>query len=267
MTTSALSRTNSLDYWHQCLSTPESKDDSYSYQSSEQCPFYLPPEFGGDSPQSRPWESSEQSPSKREAPSVRLNVDEVEGRAIQLANLDPKTTESEIVSAVGGIDAIESIDLSKVSLGIAFVSFHDLRAAQSARSRKIHLHGRNVSIVFCPPEPIQNPEKPPNNGTLVLFHLRPVVTAPMLTDEFSPFGEVKEVRSAPGKEGQKFVEFWDKRAAEKAMASLKGKKVCGSKVSIEYSLPGGLRKFRPDFSGVRLPTVERPMNRNSTTSF
>jgi RNA recognition motif-containing protein len=189
---------------------------------------------------------------------LSLGLDEYESRTLQLANLDPATTANELTSAFGGAHSVETVDVSQSHLGVAFIHFYDLRDAVAARHRTAILRGRPVPSIFSPPDPGANLQRPRNNGTVVLFHLRTDITDQELEEEFLWFGCVKQIRSAPGRAGQKFIEFWDKRDAERALKCIKGKRICNSKVSIEYSFPGGSRRVPAACSNQRLPTIERP---------
>jgi hypothetical protein len=52
-------------------------------------------------------------------------------------------------------------------------------------------------------------------------------------------GDVKELRETPSKRQHKFVEFFDVRAAARALQSLDGTELGGKHVKIEFSRPGG----------------------------
>ena len=41
---------------------------------------------------------------------------------------------------------------------------------------------------------------------------------------------------------QKFIEYWDIRSAEKALNEMNNQVVGGSKISIDFSVPGGMRR-------------------------
>ena len=78
------------------------------------------------------------------------------------------------------------------------------------------LRQRNVDVHFSVPKDNAT-EADPNTGTLVVFNMDGSITRPQVLELFSRFGEVKEVRSTPRKDGHKFVEFFDSRHATVAL--------------------------------------------------
>jgi RNA recognition motif-containing protein len=181
---------------------------------------------------------------------------EMESRAIFLSNLDAQTAPAEVLEAMSSFGEVHSLDLGQAQFGLAVVRYFDIRAAHAARRHRVHLRGRPLLAIFGPPFPIVNPRKPPNNGTIVVFHLRSGVSNDAIAAEFSQFGEIRQIRSAPGKLTQRFIEFFDLRAAQAAVKATRGKKMFNSKISVEFSLPGGFRRAAD--KGPKLPTVERP---------
>jgi RNA recognition motif-containing protein len=137
------------------------------------------------------------------------------------------------------------------------IQFYDLRAAQAMRKCQFVLHNRNLNLSYGPLLPIVDARKPPNNGTIVVFHLRKGVADEEIRAEFAQFGDIRQIRSAPAKVTQRFVEYFDKRSALKALKGMKGKRVLNSKISVEFSLPGGHRKAVELGTTGRVPTIER----------
>jgi RNA recognition motif-containing protein len=184
---------------------------------------------------------------------------ETETRVLQISNVDPETTVDELIATFSCFGDVDSVDANNVRHGIATIKFFDLQAALAARQSRVALKGKLLVMMFGAPDPVSNPRKPPNNGTIVVFHLRKGVTDDQIRDEFVKFGEIRQIRSAPGKQSQRFVEYWDTRAAAQALKGMKSKKVFDSKISVEYSLPGGYRKTQTQAqpAGTRLPTIER----------
>ena len=85
----------------------------------------------------------------------------------------------------------------------------------------LHLHGfmlrqRALDIHYSVPK--ENAAEPDlNQGTLVVFNMDSSIPRNQILDLFSQFGEVKEIRATPKKEGHKFVEFYDSRHAHAAL--------------------------------------------------
>ena len=104
------------------------------------------------------------------------------------------------------------------------------------------LKGKTITVSFAPLPVILDPKKPPNNGTIVIFHLPAGITDDQIVTIFGQFGEIRQIRGTPTKTQQRFVEYYDTRHAEAALLSMSGKYVMGTRVSIEFSLPGGFRR-------------------------
>ena len=122
------------------------------------------------------------------------------------------------------------------------IHFYDIRSAQWAKMSELRIRGKAVFKTYALNEEVSNPSKPPNNGTIVVFHLPKSITEQEIFNTFSKYGEVRQIRSTPLKQNQKFIEFYDLRCAENALKSMNGKQIKNSRVSIEFSLPGGFRK-------------------------
>jgi hypothetical protein len=243
-------RWGSMDRWQEYLATPPSADLA-SIDLDSEMGFELPDVNGlvGYVPTDL-----------CEAP-MDLYPDEFESRALSLSNIDPASRSEDIRLGFSRFGDVHAIDMTQIHLGIAVVQFYYNRAACRARSTKVSVYGRPIAVLFKPPEAVLDPQNAPNNGTLVFFHLRPGVTNEMMEDELRRFGEIREIRSCPGKDDQRFVEFWDLRAAENALAELKGKKLFRSRITVGFSVPGGMRRPGMPSSMPQLPKVERVAHR------
>lgn len=124
------------------------------------------------------------------------------------------------------------------------VEFFDLRNAIFYRHKfsTSVLNGYIANVRYAPPLPYEKKQKPPNNGTLVIFHLPPDITSQQLDAIFSVYGQIRQIRGTPFKPSQRFVEFWDTRDSQKALVGLNGQIIGGNKISVEFSLPGGFRR-------------------------
>ena len=169
---------------------------------------------------------------------------EVENRCLCVNNANPTTTKNEILDIFGHHGVINKIDMNKINEGLFTVDYFDIRHANSAKMllNGSKLKGYKLSISFAPLPIIVDPKKPPNNGTIVIFHLPQGITDDQIMTIFSQFGEIRQIRGTPTKSQQKFVEYWDTRSAESALMSMSGQYVMGNRVSIEFSLPGGFRR-------------------------
>ena len=127
--------------------------------------------------------------------------------------------------------------------GFVMVSYYDIRAAKAAMKR---LQGRvvrrrKIDIHFSIPKDSAY-ERDMNQGVLVLFNLPASVTKDEVLALCSRFGKVMEVREAPGKPQQRFVEYYDIRDAETAMQGLADAVVGGNAIKVEYSRPSVARR-------------------------
>jgi RNA recognition motif-containing protein len=259
---------SSMDKWLEFLATPPSFEKVTRHSDSESIlpgMTCLPRSLFDDPPPAScpPFPQSSQSFIHLQ-PSTFIPepFSEPESRLIQIANIDPGTTCSDIQSIFSMDGDIDAVDVSQVDQGVASVRFYHLQSAMQARQRRITHRGKCWVLGFGPPDPVVNPRKPPNNGTIVVFHLRQGVSDDEIRDLFSQFGEIRQIRSAPSRQTQRFVEYWDTRSAEQALKAMKSKKVFDSKISVEYSLPGGFRKTQEFCPAMRLPTIERVSRSN-----
>lgn len=181
----------------------------------------------------------------RESTPINTNTIEIENRCLMFKNLDPATTEIEIRQLLSDNDDIRSIDMSALqSANIVLVDFYNLRRANSVKMlfNKHVYKGRTLDVSYAPLKKIVDPKKPPNNGTIVVFHIPENVTEQMINTIFSKYGDIRQIRGTPSKGFQKFIEYWDVRCAQDALTQMNGKLLMGSRITIEFSLPGGFRK-------------------------
>jgi hypothetical protein len=166
---------------------------------------------------------------------------EWEDRALTISNLHCDITRDGIYNRALEFGDVESVTLDPATRTAA-VRFFDLRAAYRMRASHFGSQGQTWVTRFAPPAPVRDVKKPPNNGTIVLFHLKPGTTDAAIHKEFAQYGAIRQVRSRREHQTQKFIEFWDVRAADRAVKATKGKIVLNSKVAVDFSLPGGYRK-------------------------
>jgi RNA recognition motif-containing protein len=188
---------------------------------------------------------------------------ELEDRRVIISNLSPDVTVDKVCQLAQSFGDVESSHIDPVT-HVATVKFFDLRSAHRMQGARIG----NWATQFAPPEAIANKKRPPNNGTIVIFHLKVGVSDDAIRAEFARFGEIRQIRSPPGRDTQRFVEYWDTRHARKALNGTKGKTICGSKVSVEFSLPGGAyRKNAEVWQQNRPPVISRKTVVPCTISF
>jgi len=111
--------------------------------------------------------------------------------------------------------------------GMAFVTYFDSRHAEAAKKdmQGSELNGRPIDVHFSLPKDEEDQtQDDKNNGTLFVS-VRNSSSHIKNTDMFSFFsqwGQVREVRDCRNSPTQKFVEYYDLRDAEKALASANG---------------------------------------------
>ena len=183
------------------------------------------------------------------AASSQIPVDYLyENRTLLIENVHPETTEQEIkemFSLQEKDSSLYQIHMDNISKGIVTVDYYDLRKSYSAIMKlngKV-LHNTIIKVDYAPQQADIDPKHPPNNGTIVVFHLPKKVTEDKIVATFSPFGEIRQVRMSPSKnEITAFIEYFDLRAAKKALNTKNGKYVMGARIKIEYSTPHSVRK-------------------------
>jgi hypothetical protein len=145
-------------------------------------------------------------------------------------------------------------DVRREPAGLTSIRFFDLRAARLMRTSEIIAEGRPMEMGFGPQLEVTNPRRPPNNGTIVVFHISTGVTDESICAEFERFGDIRQIRSTPHRENQKFIEFWDSRSAQKAAEEMNGRWVFGARIAVDFSLPGGCRKMAEP---PKVPTIQK----------
>lgn len=178
------------------------------------------------------------------------DFNEIENRTLLISNVNPNTTRDEIEEAFFVLDGVKKYDFSKIENGIILIEYYDLRFAIQFKKMKngTILHGSAVIVSYAPLQKILDPKNPPNNGTIVVFNLSNGINDQLIESTFGHFGLIRQIRGTPAKPNQRFIEYYDTRNSELALNKLNGKYVLGSRVSIEFSLPGGFRRNvqRPD---------------------
>jgi hypothetical protein len=184
---------------------------------------------------------------------------EIESRTVLVSNLPSETTMDDFLKAISSFGDVESVSTEKIGRGLASVKFYDLRDAYRLRASSMSVHGRTSLVAFGPTETVSETGSSVNTGTIIVFNVGLGVTDEVIEKVFEVFGNVREIRRSPGKDRQRFIEFWDKRNANEALTRLQGQFVreLKGKLSIDFSRPGGFRAKVKQLSRNRLPTIER----------
>ncbi|KAM0747733.1 hypothetical protein T439DRAFT_382835 [Meredithblackwellia eburnea MCA 4105] len=127
------------------------------------------------------------------------------------------------------------------SRGMAFVTFYDLRPANISKERlnNLELGGRKIDVHFSLPRDVdisKRCERDKNQGTLILSIRNPTspLSEPELWNRFSQYGELKNIVHPPEfRRDERRIEYWDSRAAERALDDLHGQRMAGGTVVLE----------------------------------
>ena len=185
---------------------------------------------------------------------------ELENRIIQIDGLNPETTEEDLKNYCKELN-IQDDGISKVTIDIskcrAYITFFDLRNAILFRSKinghviKRHaLRGR-----YAPFPKVEYSRSPPNEGTIVIFHLPENITQNDLVHQFGAFGDIKQIRDSPKNRSQKFIEYFDIKAAESAKETTNGQFYGKNRLIVDFSLPGGFRKVHNPYKNQNIREV------------
>lgn len=169
--------------------------------------------------------------------------DEHPSRTLLLRKINSNIEDSELKALFEQYGDVRTFYRASKHCGFVTISYYDIRAARNAmkslqnkltRSGKLDIH---YSI------PKDNPSaKEINQGTLVVFNLDSSVSNDELHHIFGVYGEIKEIRETPQKIHQKYIEFYDTRAAEAALRELNSRYIAGKQIKLEPSHLRGLRK-------------------------
>lgn len=184
---------------------------------------------------------------------------EFPSRTVVISNIPNEVTQEEfemIFKDFGDIEGFEIQQQSKL-----LVRFFDLRDAMYIRASKIYLRGRQLIMSFTTEISDFDKKTPPNNGTIVLFHVPEKALDAELFNEFKQFGEIREIRRTPYKDTQRFIEFYDKRCATEAKNQKNKTKLrlggIKTRINIEYSVLGNNRINYLKFYQNDVPTITR----------
>lgn len=203
----------------------------------------LGPQAGGPAAgqPGQPWRAQ---PGSADDPTMEAFV----SRTLYMKYLSPSMTEERITQLCethGG-------DVRRITVqpgkNIAFVEFHDIRAAEKAR---VALKGllpadgeKPLEVQYSRSREDRGSAKdggPPIKATL---YVRPSTSDRFFTDPntaddyktlFSGYGEVKKVNINRKREAEKFIEFYDLRAAESALKALNGHNFNGVQLEVQYA--------------------------------
>ncbi|KAH0788166.1 protein MEI2-like 2 [Histomonas meleagridis] len=166
---------------------------------------------------------------------------ELESRSVEVYNLEKKFTQENMHELINPPTVLNYFEMN--SDGSVHMEFFDLRHSVMFHDmfNGMKIGDREITVKYSVPKSLPGSE-PINNGTIVLFHLTPSINNQQLSKVFSKFGEIKQIRGTPQKPMQRFIEYWDIRGSAEAFKEMDGASIYNARISIKFSVPGGLRR-------------------------
>ncbi|KAI4383634.1 hypothetical protein MLD38_009446 [Melastoma candidum] len=154
-------------------------------------------------------------------------------RTLFVRNINSNVEDSELQALFERYGEIQSLYTACKQRGFVMISYYDIRASHDAM-RALQgrpLQRRNLDIHYSIPKD-NSTEKELSQGMLAVYDLDPSISDDEVRHIFSNYGEVKEI--SDGLHGnQKYVEFYDIRAAEAALLALNMSEIAGRRIKIQ----------------------------------
>ncbi|XP_050221966.1 protein MEI2-like 4 isoform X2 [Mercurialis annua] len=170
-------------------------------------------------------------------------------RTLFVRNINSNVEESELRALFEQYGDIRTLYTSCKHRGFVMISYYDIRAASNAKEQlqDTPLRRRKLDIHYSIPK--DNPsEKDISQGTLVALNLDASISNNELHRIFSVFGDIKEIRETSNRSHQKFIEFYDVRAAEEALRASNRSDITGKRIKLEPCRPGDSRRLLQQIS-------------------
>ncbi|MQL96573.1 hypothetical protein Taro_029255, partial [Colocasia esculenta] len=170
-------------------------------------------------------------------------------RTLFVRNINSEVNDYELKALFEKYGEVHTLYTACKHRGFVTISYYDIRSACHAMKtlQNKRLGHRTLDIHFSIPK--DNPsEKDINEGTLVVSDLDASVSNDDLLQIFGFYGDIKEICGSPHGHHQKFIEFYDIRAAEAARYALKYSGTAGTQIKLETSRPGGKGRMMQEFS-------------------
>lgn len=164
-------------------------------------------------------------------------------RTLFVRNINSNVEDSELRALFQQYGDIRTLYTACKHRGFVMISYYDIRAARNAMKtlQNKPLRRRSLDIHYSIPKDIPS-EKDVNHGTLVVFNLDPCVSNDDLIKIFGAYGDIKEIRETLHNNSQRFIEFYDVRAADEALHALNRSEIAGKKIMLEPSRPLAARQ-------------------------
>ncbi|XP_028765243.1 protein MEI2-like 1 isoform X2 [Neltuma alba] len=172
---------------------------------------------------------------------AKLPFGEHPSRTLFVRNINSNVEDSELETLFEQYGDVRTTYTACKHRGFVMISYYDIRAAQNAMKalQNRSLRSRKLDIHYSIPK-VNAPEKDTSHGTLLLSGLDSSISHDELLQIFGFYGEIKEICESPEMNHDKFIEFYDVRAAEAALHALNKSEIAGRQIKLEPRHPRGL---------------------------
>ncbi|GMH40052.1 hypothetical protein BSKO_07956 [Bryopsis sp. KO-2023] len=157
----------------------------------------------------------------KEAPASIIDVSDagcISCRTLLIRKVDPAVEESELNGLLASRGRVHSLDVERREEGLVRIVFHDLRSADKAKGE---LEGHSLGGSALALEYSTDAEADElDEEARVVVRVEPHLGPQELIHIFSTYGDVRAVQDLPNVEGEKLIEFYDLRDAQKAVNAL-----------------------------------------------
>eukprot|EP01132_Coremiostelium_polycephalum_P006660 gene6660-8239_t len=200
----------------------------------------IPPTSNTTTPSTSPTNtSSNSSINGLKKESFIVSFKDTPSRTLFVRNISTNFQDADIKSLFIAFGPLKMLCTNSKTRGFIIVSYFDIRHAVNALRtlQGIEIDKKKISLYYTIPKDCNS-----DQGTLVVFNLDSSITNSQLIQIFGPYGQIKEIRETPNKTHHKFIEFFDIRDAAEAIKQLNKMELCGKKIRIQHSRPGGFNK-------------------------
>ncbi|KAI9071249.1 hypothetical protein K1719_014705 [Acacia pycnantha] len=170
----------------------------------------------------------------------KLHFGEHPSRTLFVRNINSNVEDSELKALFEQYGDVRTTYTACKHRGFVMISYYDIRSAQKAMKalQNKSLRSRKLDIHYSIPK-VNSPEKDISHGRLLLSGLDSSVSQDEILQIFGFYGEIKEIYQSPETNYDKFIEFYDVRAAEAALRALNKSEIAGKQIKLEPSHPRG----------------------------
>ncbi|KAK4791166.1 hypothetical protein SAY86_031579 [Trapa natans] len=158
---------------------------------------------------------------------------ECPSRTLFVRNINSNIEDSELQSIFEQYGDIHTLYTACKHRGFVMISYFDIRAARTAMKalQNKSLRRRKIDIHYSIPKDNLS-AKDNNQGTLAVFNVNSSVSDEQLRHIFGAYGEINYIYEMPQKNNDRFIEFYDIRAAQAALHELDGSTISGKQIQL-----------------------------------